>query len=82
MIISLVPYTARHTVGAIVPGREIQVSYVHLNFSSRYAMLIAISGTNYYIPTEQQEFWNLKIMIYVINRILKYGDQQSYEKCF
>ena len=61
IIISLVPYTARHTLGAVVPGREIQVLYMHLNFSSRYAMLIAISGTNYYIPTEQQEFWNLKL---------------------
>jgi hypothetical protein len=56
IIISSLPYTVRHRVGAIVPGREIQVVYTHLNFSSRYAMLIAILGTNYYIPTVQQEF--------------------------
>ena len=57
-IFSLLPCTVRHTVGAVVPGREIQVIYMHLNFSSRYAMLITILGTNYYIPTERQEFWN------------------------
>ena len=59
-IISLLPYTVRHIPGAVVPGREIQVVYMHLNFSSRYAIIIAISGTTYYIPTEHQEFWNLE----------------------
>ena len=66
----------------MVPGREMQVYIQYLHFSSRYAMSISNDcklGTNYYIPIEQQEFFEFEMMIYVIAFNYVWGPTFAWE---
>ncbi len=77
-IFSLLACTVRHTVGAVVPGREIQVIYMHLNFSSRYAMSITYDcefGDQLLYSYCTTGILDFEIMIYLINQMYQYGDQ-------
>jgi len=77
-IFSLLPCTVRHTVGAVVPGREIQVIYMHLNFSSRYAMSNTYDcqfGDQLFYSYWTTGILDFEIMIYLIDQMYQYGDQ-------